>query len=103
LKSLRIGTRASALARWQAESVQAQLAALGCTAELVLIRTSGDQDRQTPLRMIGGKGVFTKEIEAALLEDRVDLAVHSMKDLPTTLPAGLVLVQSGDVKMCAMR
>jgi hydroxymethylbilane synthase len=91
LKPLRIGTRASALARWQAESVQAQLAALGCAAALVLIRTSGDQDRQTPLRLIGGKGVFTKEIEAALLEERVDLAVHSMKDLPTTLPEGLIL------------
>jgi hydroxymethylbilane synthase len=91
LKSLRIGTRASALARWQAESVKVQLAALGCASELMLIRTSGDQDRQTPLREIGGKGVFTKEIEAALLENRVDLAVHSMKDLPTTLPEGLVI------------
>jgi hydroxymethylbilane synthase len=91
LKPLRIGTRASALARWQAESVQTQLAALGCAAALVLIRTSGDQDRQTPLRLLGGKGVFTKEIEAALLENRVDLAVHSMKDLPTTLPEGLVI------------
>jgi hydroxymethylbilane synthase len=91
LKPLRIGTRASALARWQAESVQAQLAALGCAAALVLIRTSGDQDRQTPLRLLGGKGVFTKEIETALLEKRVDLAVHSMKDLPTTLPDGLVI------------
>jgi hydroxymethylbilane synthase len=91
LKPLRIGTRASALARWQAESVQAQLAALGCAAALVLIRTSGDQDRQTPLRLLGGKGVFTKEIEAALLENRVDLAVHSMKDLPTALPEGLVI------------
>jgi hydroxymethylbilane synthase len=91
LKPLRIGTRASALARWQAESVQAQLAALGCAAALVLIRTSGDEDRQTPLRLLGGKGVFTKEIETALLENRVDLAVHSMKDLPTTLPDGLVI------------
>ena len=91
MKPLRIGTRASALARWQAESVQVQLAALGCAAALVLIRTSGDQDRQTPLRLLGGKGVFTKEIETALLERRVDLAVHSMKDLPTTLPEGLVI------------
>jgi hydroxymethylbilane synthase len=89
LKPLRIGTRASALARWQAEYVQARLAELGCIAALVLIRTSGDQDRQTPLRLIGGKGVFTKEIETALLENRVDLAVHSMKDLPTVLPSGL--------------
>jgi hydroxymethylbilane synthase len=91
LKPLRIGTRASALARWQAESVQKQLAELGCVAALVLIRTSGDQDRQTPLRLLGGKGVFTKEIETALLENRVDLAVHSMKDLPTALPAGLMI------------
>jgi len=91
LKPLRIGTRASALARWQAESVQAQLAALGCVAALVLIRTSGDQDRQTPLRLLGGKGVFTKEIETALLEKRVDLAVHSMKDVPTFFPDGLHL------------
>jgi hydroxymethylbilane synthase len=95
LKPLRIGTRASALARWQAESVQAQLAALGCASALVLIRTSGDQDRQTPLRLIGGKGVFTKEIETALLENRVDLAVHSMKDLPTTLPDGLMVSRGG--------
>ena len=91
MKPLRIGTRASALARWQAESVRAQLAEMGCAAALVLIRTSGDRDRQTPLRQLGGKGVFTKEIETALLEDRVDLAVHSMKDLPTALPAGLVI------------
>jgi hydroxymethylbilane synthase len=91
LRPLRIGTRASALARWQAESVRAQLAAAGCAAELVLIRTSGDRDLETPLRLIGGKGVFTKEIENALLENRVDLAVHSMKDLPTALPEGLVI------------
>jgi hydroxymethylbilane synthase len=91
LKPLRIGTRASALARWQAEYVRAQLAESGCAAVLVLIRTSGDQDRQTPLRLIGGKGVFTKEIETALLENRVDIAVHSMKDLPTSLPPSLML------------
>jgi len=91
LNPLRIGTRASALARWQAESVRAQLGAAGYAAELVLIRTSGDRDLETPLRLIGGKGVFTKEIESALLENRVDLAVHSMKDLPTALPEGLVI------------
>ncbi len=91
MKPLRIGTRGSALARWQAEYVRAQLAEMGCVAALVLIKTSGDQDRQTPLRLLGGKGVFTKEIETALLENRVDIAVHSMKDLPTVLPAGLVL------------
>lgn len=91
MRPLRIGTRASALARWQAESVRTQLAAIGCAAELVLIRTSGDRDLETPLPLLGGKGVFTKEIEEALLENRVDLAVHSMKDLPTELPPGLAI------------
>jgi hydroxymethylbilane synthase len=89
LKSLRIGTRGSALARWQAEFVRGALARHGVTAELVIIRTSGDRDRQSSLRVIGGKGVFTKELEDALLEERIDLAVHSMKDMPTSLPAGL--------------
>jgi hydroxymethylbilane synthase len=91
VKPLRIGTRGSALARWQAESVQASLAQAGFGAELVLIRTSGDRERETPLRALGGKGIFIKELEDALLEDRVDLAVHSMKDLPTELPEGLLI------------
>ena len=86
---MRIGTRGSALARWQAEFVRAALARQGVAAELVIIRTSGDRDRQSSLRVIGGKGVFTKELEDALLEERIDLAVHSMKDMPTNLPAGL--------------
>ena len=89
MKSVRIGTRGSALARWQAEFVRAALAKQGVAAELVIIRTSGDRDRQSSLRVIGGKGVFTKELEDALLEERIDLAVHSMKDMPTNLPAGL--------------
>ena len=89
MKSLRIGTRGSALARWQAEFVRAGLARHGVAAELLIIRTSGDRDRQSSLRVIGGKGVFTKELEDALLEERIDLAVHSMKDMPVTLPAGL--------------
>lgn len=89
MKSLRIGTRGSALARWQAEFVRGALARHGVAAELVIIRTSGDRDRQSSLRVIGGKGVFTKELEDALLEERIDLAVHSMKDTPTSLPAGL--------------
>jgi hydroxymethylbilane synthase len=91
LKSLRIGTRGSTLARWQAEFVRAGLARHGVAAELVLVSTSGDRDRQSSLRVIGGKGVFTKELEDALLEERIDLAVHSMKDMPTTLPAGLAI------------
>ena len=91
MKPLRIGTRGSALARWQAEYVRASLAEAGFGAELVLIRTSGDREKETPLRALGGKGIFIKELEDALFEDRVDLAVHSMKDLPTELPAGLVI------------
>ena len=101
MKSLRIGTRGSALARWQAEFVRAALARHGATAELVIIRTSGDRDRQSSLRVIGGKGVFTKELEDALLEERIDLAVHSMKDMPTNLPAGLeisAICQREDVR-----
>ncbi len=88
---LRIGARASALARWQAEWVRAQLAEQGVAAELVLVRTTGDRDAQTPLRALGSKGIFIKELEDALLEGRVDLAVHSMKDVPTELPAGLLI------------
>jgi hydroxymethylbilane synthase len=69
--------------------VRAGLARHGVAAELVIVRTSGDRDRQSSLRVIGGKGVFTKELEDALLEERIDVAVHSMKDMPTSLPAGL--------------
>jgi hydroxymethylbilane synthase len=91
LTPLRIGTRASALARWQAENVRARLTSLGSAAELVFIRTTGDRDSESSLRNMGGKGVFIKELEDALLDGRVDLAVHSMKDVPTELPAGLSL------------
>jgi len=91
LRPLRIGTRASALAQWQAEHVRAALAAAGVAAELVLVRTTGDRERQASLRVIGGKGVFVKELEEALTAERVDLAVHSMKDLPTEQPAGLAI------------
>jgi len=101
LNSLRIGTRGSALARWQAEFVRAELARRGTAAELVIIRTSGDRDRESSLRLIGGKGVFTKELEDALLDRRIDLAVHSMKDMPTGLPAGLqiaAICQREDVR-----
>lgn len=89
------------MARWQAEFVRAALARQGVSAELVMIRTSGDRDRQSSLRLIGGKGVFTKELEDALLKGRIDLAVHSMKDMPTTLPAGLeisAICQRDDVR-----
>jgi len=101
LNSLRIGTRGSALARWQAEFVRAELARRGTAAELVIIRTSGDRDRESSLRLIGGKGVFTKELEDALLDRRIDLAVHSMKDMPTRLPPDLriaAICQREDVR-----
>jgi hydroxymethylbilane synthase len=91
LKPLRIGTRASALAQWQAEHVRAALAAAGVAAELVLVRTTGDRERDASLRAIGGKGVFVKELEEAVAAGRVDLAVHSMKDVPTEVPSGLAI------------
>ena len=91
MNALRIGTRGSALAQWQAEMVRGRLGALNVGAELVLIRTTGDREAKTPLAAMGGKGVFVKELEDALLEGRIDLAVHSMKDVPTELPAGLAI------------
>jgi len=89
--ALRLGTRGSKLARWQAEWVQAALARAGASAELVIIKTRGDADVDRPLHQLEGKGFFTQEIEEALLDRRIDVAVHSLKDLPTTLPAGLAL------------
>lgn len=88
---LRIGTRGSDLARWQASRVQALLAERGVAAELVTIRTGGDDPRARRTAQVTGKGLFTKEIEDALLAGSVDLAVHSLKDLPTETPKGLVL------------
>jgi hydroxymethylbilane synthase len=91
--TIRIGTRGSRLARWQAEWVAARLRGLhpGLTVELVEIRTQGDRDRNSPLAAIGGVGLFTKEIQRAVLDGSVDVAVHSLKDLPTQGPAGLIL------------
>jgi hydroxymethylbilane synthase len=93
--SLRIGTRGSPLALVQARTVRSRLAAaIGVnedTIELVVIHTTGDTIQDRPLAEEGGKGLFTKEIEEALLEKRIDLAVHSAKDMPTILPAGLIL------------
>lgn len=92
---LRIGTRGSPLALVQARTVRSRLAtALGAgeeAIELVVIKTSGDRIQDRPLTDVGGKGLFTKEIEEALLERRVDLAVHSSKDMPTVSQPGLVL------------
>src|SRR5438874_1056651 len=89
---LRIGTRGSRLALWQAQYVAERLRAAGVAeVQLVEIETAGDQVRDVPLPEIGGEGVFTKEIQRALQEDRVDVAVHSLKDLPTVPVAGLLL------------
>ena len=94
-KPLRIGTRGSALALAQAHETRARLMAahgMGEEAfEIVVIKTSGDQIQDRPLSEVGGKGLFTKEIEEAMLDGRIDLAVHSSKDMPTVLPDGLAL------------
>ena len=90
MKPLRIGTRGSLLAKWQADFVRKQLfAATGVEAEIVIIKTSGDRMQQAPLTQIGGKGIFIKELEDALLEETIDLAVHSVKDIPTDTPSRL--------------
>ena len=91
--TLRIATRKSPLALWQAEHVAARLRALhpGLTVELVGMSTQGDKILDTPLAKLGGKGLFVKELEQGMLEGRADIAVHSMKDVPVELPAGLHL------------
>lgn len=90
---LKIATRQSPLALWQAEHIRARLEALHANlkVELVTFVTQGDKILDTPLAKIGGKGLFVKELEAALLDGRADLAVHSMKDVPMALPEGLSL------------
>ena len=88
---LKLGTRGSRLARWQAEWVGAALARNGVPVELVVIKTRGDAEVDRPLHELEGKGFFTKDIEDALLAGRIDAAVHSLKDLPTRLPDGLAL------------
>ncbi|MES2917452.1 MAG: hydroxymethylbilane synthase [Pseudomonadota bacterium] len=95
---LRIATRKSPLALWQAEHVRAELQRLhpGLVVELVTFTTQGDKILDTPLAKIGGKGLFVKELEVALLDGRADLAVHSMKDVPMEFPEGLGLVAIGE-------
>jgi hydroxymethylbilane synthase len=85
---IRIATRASALARWQAERVGDLL---GRDVEYVLVSTTGDRDQTSELHAIGGLGVFTKEVQQAVIDGHADVAVHSAKDLPTATPPGLVL------------
>lgn len=90
-KTLKIGTRGSALALWQASWVKQRIEERypDIVLELVKIKTKGDKILDAPLAQIGGKGLFVKEIEEALMDHRIDLAVHSMKDVPTELPSGL--------------
>src|ERR1700730_2059912 len=86
-----IGSRGSQLALWQARWVQARLAELGLESRIQIIKTTGDKVLNVPLSSVGGKGLFTKEIEDALLTRPGDLAVHSLKELPTAIPSGLPL------------
>src|SRR6476620_7183861 len=88
-QTLRIGTRDSQLAVWQATLVQGLLKEAGIASELVYIKSEGDLDTITPLYDLGVTGVFTKTLDAALLNKRIDLAVHSMKDVPTLLAQGI--------------
>jgi len=88
---LNIASRGSQLALWQARWVSEKLTARGHECRIEIITTTGDKNTDVPLAEVGGKGLFTKEIEEALLDGRADLAVHSLKDLPTELPAGLAL------------
>src|SRR6202045_1185669 len=86
-----IGSRGSQLALWQAHHIAACLKEQGVETRLEIIKTMGDKIQDVPLAQVGGKGLFTKEIEEALLAGAIDLAVHSLKDMPTDLPAGLTL------------
>ncbi len=87
---IRIGTRESQLAIWQANEVKRLLKIEGFDAELVFIKSEGDIDLKTPLYEMGVQGVFTRSLDAALLNNKIDIAVHSMKDVPTVLPVGLI-------------
>ena len=104
MKAIRIGTRGSMLAKWQAEFVRRKiLEATGIDAEIVVIKTTGDKLQQAPFSQIAGKGVFIKELEEALLDEQVDLAVHSVKDIPTDVPSRLcfpVICRRDDTRDC---
>jgi hydroxymethylbilane synthase len=88
-KKLRIGTRESQLALWQANRVKSLLKQQGAEAELITIKSEGDLDLATPLYAMGVKGIFTRSLDQALLNNQIDIAVHSMKDVPVQLPSGI--------------
>ncbi len=94
--ALRVGTRGSALALWQTERVRELLTAAGTVTERVEIRTTGDIVQDVPLSRIGSAALFTRQIDDAMLAGRIDIAVHSLKDLPTMLPAGIALAAIGE-------
>jgi hydroxymethylbilane synthase len=89
--NLRIGSRGSQLALWQANHIAALLRGKGHSVEIEIIKTTGDRLQEVTFAQVGSKGMFTKEIEEALAEGRIDLAVHSLKDLPTELPEPFTL------------
>jgi len=104
VKPIRIGTRGSMLAKWQAEFVRKKIFQVtGVDAEIVIIKTTGDKLQTASFAQIAGKGVFIKELEEALLEEQVDLAVHSVKDIPTDVPSRLcfpVICRREDTRDC---
>ena len=104
MKPIRIGTRGSMLAKWQAEFVRKKIFQItGVDAEIVIIKTTGDKLQTASFAQIAGKGVFIKELEEALLDEQVDLAVHSVKDIPTDVPSRLcfpVICRREDTRDC---
>jgi hydroxymethylbilane synthase len=104
MKHLRIGTRGSLLAKWQAEFVRKQIfQTSGIEGEIIIIKTTGDKMQQSALSQIGGKGIFIKELEDALLDESIDIAVHSVKDIPTEIPPGMsfpAICRREDVRDC---
>src|ERR1700722_13464650 len=104
MKHLRIGTRGSLLAKWQAEFVRKQIFQnSGIEGEIIIIKTTGDKKQQSALSQIGGKGIFIKELEDALLDESIDIAVHSVKDIPPEVPPGMsfpAICRREDVRDC---
>ncbi|HKW31972.1 MAG TPA: hydroxymethylbilane synthase [Candidatus Acidoferrum sp.] len=104
MRTLRIGTRGSLLAKWQAEFVRKRLfAATGVEPDIVIIKTAGDKMLHAPVAQIGSKGIFIKELEEALIEESIDLAVHSVKDIPTEIPSRVMfpaVCKRDDVRDC---
>ncbi|MDA9067237.1 hydroxymethylbilane synthase [Flavobacteriaceae bacterium] len=90
MDNIKIGTRASKLAVWQAEQVQTLLQTINISSSIIKIKSSGDKDLSKPVYELGITGVFTKEIDLALLNNEIDIAVHSLKDVPTKLPLGVM-------------